>query len=80
MTAFGSQVSGRGDDYDSLLDCFFGGLVDDAFRAGNIFVAAQRDVQDSNAVAFTVFDDPTDPARDVVLCNPALLPRIAIER
>ena len=65
MTAFMSRVSGRGYDYDSVSDCFLGSLIDDALRTRDVFIAAQRNVQHADVVAFTIGNDPLNAAGDI---------------
>src|SRR5215213_519646 len=67
MTTLTSGVPRRGNNYDSFTDRLFGGLVDDAFRAGNIFVSAQRNIQDANVVTLAISNHPVNTSRNVFL-------------
>src|SRR5437868_5301473 len=50
-------------------DCFLSRKVNDAFRARDVFVSAERDVEDANIVALTILYHPTDSARDCFFRN-----------
>src|ERR1043166_9327636 len=63
MTAVG--VSGRNDNYHSLADCFFGGLVNDALRRRNVVVSTQRYVQYADVVTLAIGNYPANTFRDL---------------
>jgi hypothetical protein len=63
MLPFRAGVSRGGYDDNSLTDGFFGRLVDYAARTGNVFVSAERDIQDSNVEAVAVLDHPLNAPR-----------------
>src|ERR1041384_5314897 len=68
-----AAVSGCGNDDDALPNGLFSRKVNDAFRARNVLVSAERDAEDAYVVSFTILYHPTDPARDCFLGNPAAL-------
>ena len=73
MTTLSSGIACRRDDDYALFDCFFCGLIDDAFRARNIFVSAQGNIQNPDVVALAVFDNPLNTAGNILFGNPACL-------
>src|ERR1044072_1443483 len=69
MTAVG--VSGRNDNYHSLADCFFGGLVNDALRTRNVVISTQRYVQYADVVTLAIGNYPANTFRDLFFSNAA---------
>jgi hypothetical protein len=69
MLPFCAGVSRGGYDDNPLTDGFLGRMVDYAARTGNVFVTAERDIQDSNVEPVAVLDNPLDSPRDIVLCD-----------
>ena len=69
MTLSEAIVSGGGHNHDATSDCFLSRKVNDAFRARDVLVSAERDVEDANIVALAILYHPTDSARDCFFRN-----------
>src|ERR1044072_2796693 len=66
MTALGSRVSGGGDNYDPLVDCFLRSLVNNALRTRDIVISAERYIQHADVVTLSIRDYPVNTFCDLV--------------
>ena len=69
MLPLRAGVSRGGHDDNPLTNGFLGRLVNYAARTGNVFVSAERDIQDANIEAVAVLDHPLNAPRDIVFGN-----------
>ena len=53
-----SGIARRRDDDDALPHTFFRQHINPAVRARNVFVAAERDVQNTDVIFFAVLQNP----------------------
>src|SRR5829696_6205963 len=72
MTPVIAGVTGRSDNHYALPDCLFGRLVDNASGTGNIFISAERNIQDPNVIALLIINNPSNPTSNIFFRDPAL--------
>src|ERR1044071_3051952 len=69
-------VAGRGHDHYASADCRLGRPVNNTLRARDVFVPAERDVEDAYVGTLPVLYAPLDAARDILLRDAAALARL----